>query len=432
MDSTKYKASEEFVKNIGDTELQHWKYIKKIPSGKGFRYFYSWDEWRGHLDKAKQNGQNSTVKKYISVWREKIERAINSAKKYQSTSFKEVLQRNSKANEKTKTRVKQLITNKGSKNTLVNGGHKYKYIAKETINGKVRYFYTQDDLDAYMRRKNYQNNEPDFMKSVKESKDYYTAEEDSVLVNPNYDPFDSDENYEYNCAECTAIYELRRRGYDVESNGVSGAVYTDDPEEKLELALTYNTDRRFDTMYKNAKIERPKATDDPDDTYRELMKIFDKHPPNSRGDISVAWSSGGGHSMAWEKDSNGEVHIIDTQCSYVSKSMGPVRTEVDLRDLCSEIDNSPGNTDGVDKEYGVLYKNITKKQPVTEITRTDNLELKPGILKICKESSLRSVNDARGLYSSENNYENHKEEYIEKYPNLYVANGKQNGKRTSN
>lgn len=44
-----YQASDGHIKTLGDNELQHWKYIKKIPAGSGYRYFYSMDEWRAYL-----------------------------------------------------------------------------------------------------------------------------------------------------------------------------------------------------------------------------------------------------------------------------------------------------------------------------------------------------------------------------------------------
>ena len=53
------------VNNTSKDTLKHWKYIKKIPRGKSFRYFYSLDEWRAYLGQSvKETGQN--IKKQIS------------------------------------------------------------------------------------------------------------------------------------------------------------------------------------------------------------------------------------------------------------------------------------------------------------------------------------------------------------------------------
>ena len=49
-----YYADDGTVKNLGDNELQHWKYIKKIKTGSGWRYFYSPEELRQFYNEGKK------------------------------------------------------------------------------------------------------------------------------------------------------------------------------------------------------------------------------------------------------------------------------------------------------------------------------------------------------------------------------------------
>ena len=54
--SIQYRGDDGRTHSLGDNNsLQHWKYIKKIPVGKGFRYFYSQDELRAYYNDAKKN-----------------------------------------------------------------------------------------------------------------------------------------------------------------------------------------------------------------------------------------------------------------------------------------------------------------------------------------------------------------------------------------
>lgn len=52
-----YIGTDGNIHRLGDNQnkdsLKHWKYIKKIPSGKGFRYFYTQDELRAYYNEMK-------------------------------------------------------------------------------------------------------------------------------------------------------------------------------------------------------------------------------------------------------------------------------------------------------------------------------------------------------------------------------------------
>lgn len=418
---SKYHANE--LLNSNKNDIRHWKYIKKIPVGKGYRYFYTWDEYRAYLadptaelqkvGNKVQNEINATKQNTISkvstgrkktskiLSKDKLSLSVAGVKQANSSRSPSIKQRlndlakeASKKWEDSKESIKESIE-KGKewlknlfskpdkpdkqnkkKEQATNPYEKYKYTKKLKINGKTRYFYSDEEYDAYLKRSEYMKNEPDFMKGFKHSEDPYTRYEDAALVNPKFDRYDNNDDYEYNCAECTMIYELRRRGYDVESNGVSGALDgTNDNTGKRGIlqkirefgeAEAYNSGLRFKLCFEGADTKTVQRTKSDEDTYKAIYKEIDKNPPGSRGDLSVSWKGQtSGHSMVWEKDRNGKIRIIDSQ---VSGGNGYV--EYNLKELSHEIDN-----DSVVPAFRA------------SVTRTDNLKLKKGVTKICKNSN---------------------------------------------
>ena len=393
---------------MGEEFVQHWKYVKKIKQGKSYRYFYTMDEWKafnsGESSKKQTLGSKISTNKVAGLFNKSKNNPINDIKdrarkgkdwfdkKLHRKDDKEKKQQKPKEKKKLKT-VPGIDTNPG----VDEKGHKY--IAKTEINGKTRYFYTEDELKAYQDRLKYMANEPEFMKKYAHSKEPYTAQEDAFNVNPYYNfPFDDATmrtRFKVNCAECTAIYELRRRGYDVESNGFTGIV---DKE-----FIDYNTDKRYGIMYENPKIQECKRTFRAESTYKELKSQIDKNPPGSRGDISVQWKGGGGHSMVWEKDLKGNIKIIDTQCTG-----NGYYTTYDLKTLSKACNNAGGTA---------------------RVVRTDNLKLKPGITAIFMDANqeYRQYRKPKGDYHIDKNGREHlsnlsKKERETKYP--YVGASK--------
>ena len=475
---SKYHANE--LLNNRKNDIQHWKYVKKIKVGSGNRYFYSWDEYKAYLadptaelekagNKTKQEikiaGRKASVqvkkaskKSYKGIQsrgKKAVEKmsarqtkgnvtlgVVKAKNKSRPESFKQRLDELAKkASEKwntSKEAVKESIDK--AKNWLPNKikeykaekerkrkeeeerkrvtkeklAKKYKYLAKKTINGKTVYFYSQEEIDAWDKKQEYIKNEPEFMKDVKHSDVPYTADEDAILVNPRYDdPWDDD--YQVNCAECTAIYELRRRGYDVESNGMSGDDWAG--------MTKYNTDKRYDLFYKDAEIDRLPVTKSEDDTIKELKKEFSKMPPGSRGDISFQWSGyNAAHSIAWEVDSKGDVHFIDTQPSGRGN-----KVEYDYETLAKAMDTT---TTYKRKDFGAsdgkgIFKGREKVSSV-RVVRTDNLQLKPEIKEICKDSGTikrkpetRQGRKYTNIYSKKESTTMTEKEIVTKYPNLY-------------
>lgn len=474
---SRYYANE--LLNNRKNDIQHWKYVKKIPVGKGYRYFYSWAEYKAYLadpaaelkkagDAAKSEIKKAGTKSYSEVktrGRKAVEKvsskkssanttisAVKAKNNSRSDSFREKINNIAKKAskkwdenkeaakksiekgkkklepilhpietikkkmeerraEKERKRKAELEKNKVTKEKLAK---KYKYILKKTINGKTVYFYSQDEIDAWEKKQDYLADEPKFMKDVKKSDVPYTADEDAILVNPRYDdPWDDD--YQVNCAECTAIYELRRRGYDVESNGMSGDDY--------DGMMKYNTDKRYDLFYKNPEIHRLPPTKSESDTIKELEKEFSNYPPGSRGDISFKWAGyKAAHSIVWEKDAKGNIHFIDTQPSGRGN-----KVEYDVKTLAKAMDTTTVyRKKDFDASDGKGFFNGREKVSSVRVVRTDNLELKPEIKNICQDSEgIKNKPETRphkkytNTYSKKEQNTMTEKEIVTKYPNLY-------------
>ena len=254
-------------------------------------------------------------------------------------------------------------------------------------NGTKMKFESKDEYNDYLERCDYQAYEPDFMKDIPDIPidTAYTKFADQEKVNEEYDPFDPKTST--NCANCSAAYELRRRGYDVEAvtnggeesyNGMLSRVY-----DYFEGAKTIGINGDGDTLTLNEKfikdvcddkyvfrLQNPDTFDflvDTNRTYTESSiekGILENSPPGSRGFIDVAWKDGGAHSIVYEVDENSKITIRDSQ-TY---------DEYDLSELASDVWR-------------------------VSITRTDHLELKEEIL-----SSVQPNDDDKRKYYWDGGY----------------------------
>ena len=141
-----------------------------------------------------------------------------------------------------------------------------------------------------------------------------TEKEDLSKINPGYKKYDAGNHN--NCMLCTTAYDLRRRGYDVTSN-------------KASYGYTNGDIKRW---YPKAKINNVSAQDE-NGKYSKKALINNtvstlSSQKNARGNLTVSWEKGGGHSMVYEvKD--GQVRILDGQTNKVyenpEKILGKVR-----------------------------------------------------------------------------------------------------------
>ena len=350
------------MEQMYDEELIHgkFKYIKREWVGNRWRYWYD-----------KEDSFYVDGKKVVRSSKKVNIKSLNALSSVRATIAKVLEKPLSKTtlDEKVSKKVDDFINNfvetsngdkRKSDAPVVK---KHKYIAKVKVkNGKYRYFYDAQEYQRYLTRQKYQNNEPAFMKNVKEI-DYsdinkddkeFSKENDLLITNKPY-PTDG---YTKNCAYCTATYELRCRGYDV--------VASPDPDK---IGATPNSVKKQAGWYKDADVKKLKSPSfkdymsvgiglsKPEDvtsfTAKELEDALSSYPPNSRGYLGVDWKDvDTGHSMIWETDSNGKVRILDAQS--------------DLQDV---------SMDSLSKHaYNVVF------------FRTDNLELDESILEVFDEN----------------------------------------------
>lgn len=172
-----------------------------------------------------------------------------------------------------------------------------------------------------------------------------TNDQHESAVNPNYE---KSVDYKVNCAYCTAAYELRKRGYDVEAQGNGTLRMLFDPNDIEEIESWYDAAETIHQkdIYSDALM--PNDHNNGKTHADALTKELLKHGEGARGQFIVYWEGGGGHSMVWEIE-NGRVVIRDCQSNSIF-SMSKV----------------------ISRSSEYMY------------IRTDNVELNPKILKAVK------------------------------------------------
>lgn len=138
--------------------------------------------------------------------------------------------------------------------------------------------------------------------------------EDQAAVNPYY--YTNDDKYTTNCAYCTAAYDLRRRGYDVEAAAIS-----DDHNNKITKISSWYKDAdvvTFNDLVKEYGTSGSKTSVKEAAEY--LEKDLLKHGEGSMGHFCIQWRNGGGHDIVWEVE-NGEVIFRDCQTNSTTKDI---------------------------------------------------------------------------------------------------------------
>lgn len=323
-----------YIRNSG--ELCHWeikrdhKYIARVelPNGK-YRYFYDKDEYQAYLDrqkKSKSENGKSIISKFVDKF-SKLKLSVTSSLTpiiiNPTSKFVDLIRSTKLYNDR--------ITSKPRE------GHKY--IAKVKLsNGEYRYFYDQDEYDTYLKRQEYQENEPYYMSDLKRIDGPRTFEEDAMAINENYKVFGDGEDSEFysmNCMLCTTAYELRRRGYDVEAKPATPA--TSDQvlyiAKGVILSARESTNAYARTLFKDPVIK------DIDLNKKATLKeqLESEIEPNTRGNLLIQWNSGGGHSIIYESDSKGNITLIDSQTSANNFNHSIMTTADDMQEYMDKV-----------------------------------------------------------------------------------------------
>lgn len=362
------KRAQEYINQVVNLnrQLAHgdWKehkYIAKVKiKGDHWRYFYDKEEYENFLKKSKEddtilglpviddifsffaNAGRAITSFFSSAWNNLRITATNVASFLNDNIAKPV----SSFSQESISNGQKFVSS-----LLGEQPREHKYVARiTTASGEYRYFYSEEEYQRYLKRQEYQENEPDFMEEVPEYHDEMTMSENAEEVNPNfpygeafrmgnssednmnsiyeemsergYNPYDLGDQQEFmreyypytvNCSLCTLTYELRERGYDVEAkpNG-----YVDD-NSFWQDRINTNVDW-ISTVYENPKSRSYGDSHDQDPNVissnkYDVLDDISQEPIGSRGELAVFWTNGGGHSVAYTVGANHEITVWDTQ-----------------------------------------------------------------------------------------------------------------------
>ncbi len=159
-------------------------------------------------------------------------------------------------------------------------------------------------------------------------------------INPGY----GQKGTKMNCRRATMAYEMRRRGYDVKatkSEFASGQTI-----RGMKKVADVGKSAKRESLWGEKRISDRKTLSK-STSQKKAELIFDSlsnNPNGSRGELAVAWTMGGGHSMAWEVVNRKPV-IFDTQNGRAYKNAKEFSefTPVVYDAAQSRLDNKPIN-----------------------------------------------------------------------------------------
>lgn len=328
------------MQEIHDDELMHWKYIKREKIKGKWRYYYK--------------AVKKDIKSAFNKVDKKISKKVNVGKNVVSKRLSSITDL---ASGKKKS-VKEAI--KSAKKRV------FKYIAKVPVGDTYRYFYSTEAYQAYIRGKNAVEEKlskhinatpsdtaqanaknfvlksmlsgfgnsvykvaapalvamqvelttPDSFSDLKKTDKKQSSDDHVEAVNPKYKKTTYD--YSMNCSFCTAAYDLRKRGYDVEANPISQVeAYTvDDVCSWYKGAKSVS---KTDVEFEYQKQSKGKPGETPSKA-EMLNKSLKSHGEGARGHLALYWVGGGGHDIIWEVE-GGEVVYRDCQTGENMKNL---------------------------------------------------------------------------------------------------------------
>lgn len=322
-------------------------HMKTVRGRKIYRYFYDKEEYQAYL-KSRTPNKNDAAKQPSDEQLSEKTTTQKDKKKNEKKSFlgklgdaiKDVVDSGKKFVEKackTADKVSASMSSAGKKfiDKISNVLDKTASTVREVTDTATET--GKKFVDKYVLRK----------PQLKEKK--FTKDEDMKVVNPKYDP--TDYGTSQNCAYCTAAYDLRRRGYDVEAiekSMLTDAGITLPGKEHLvttaESIISWyeNADQTsFEEICDKYEITKDVLWSKEYLTYQEIYDItleelsycieddLREQGEGSYGHFFLYWSAGGGHDVVWSVENN-EVVIRDTQTNEKHKI-------IDLIQYCDDF-----------------------------------------------------------------------------------------------
>ena len=163
--------------------------------------------------------------------------------------------------------------------------YKRNHFRRRKINGEWRYW------------RDGKNRAEEMLPNLKRKTTETNQNEDMAACNPKYLKGGV---YKNNCISCALAYDMRRRGYDVESAPIDTTSATNG---SLPVQLGF---------YKGEKLETYEVPNDPDVAVKQFTKNIVSYGDGSRGMLRIRWKNGDGHAAVWEVDGD-SVIVRDPQ-----------------------------------------------------------------------------------------------------------------------
>ena len=163
--------------------------------------------------------------------------------------------------------------------------YKRNHFRRRKINGEWRYW------------RDGKNRAEEMLPNLKRKTTETNQNEDMAACNPKYLKGGV---YKNNCISCALAYDMRRRGYDVESSPIDTTSATNG---SLPVQLGF---------YKGEKLETYEVPNDPDVAVKQFTKNIVSYGDGSRGMLRIRWKNGDGHAVVWEVN-DGSVIVRDPQ-----------------------------------------------------------------------------------------------------------------------
>lgn len=138
-------------------------------------------------------------------------------------------------------------------------------------------------------KERFENRKPKHIEELPKLDKSMPPEENMKLTNPGF----PDYGHTLNCTFCTTAMVMREKGYDVQAKTTDHGWYTDRFWER-----TFGIEKQTNMKARTAK---------------DVVETLRSNGQGAYGNISVYWKMGGGHSIFWKNDENGDPHIYDGQ-----------------------------------------------------------------------------------------------------------------------
>jgi len=367
------------------------KYIERVWKNGKWRYYYK---------KAK------TVAKQV------VNRFQKAYDKLKSIKLKDI-----KVSKESQDKIDSVLENHGSESLSkfdynIRKSKWYKYFSKiKLADGKYRYFYSQDEYNRYLNRKNILSKDYEYMQDVPVLDKKKTPAQIAKDVDIGTD--------NGNCGSCSLAFELQMRGYDVKSRAdIDGMAYSEwginsfkgfESKAGTKYNWYFDTTKKENSEYYGKGFLGLKATSEEEKL--QMVKsdlersIIERGGENQRGFMTINWTqtdpdengqrhnSGGGHIFNYVAE-NGTVKFYDSQKGEKNNQTGGEIDITEYLDNTSYLAHRVGSDGGPvtycsffrvdDKDISEQAKNYVSYEPIEihdepewyEIYTMDNTEKK--------------------------------------------------------